>query len=92
MINAGCTAVALLITPEKYYVASAGDSRCIMFNKKGKVVKLTIDHKPENEKELKRIEKAGGFVNGGRVNGNLNLSRALGDLEFKQAKELGKHE
>lgn len=35
MINAGCTAVSLLITPDKYYVASAGDSRCIMFNKKG---------------------------------------------------------
>lgn len=83
MINSGCTAVVLLLTPNMYYVASAGDSRCIMFNKKGKIVKLTEDHKPENEKELKRIEKAGGFVSGGRINGNLNLSRALGDLDFK---------
>lgn len=25
----------------------------------------------------------------GRVNGSLNLSRALGDMEYKQTKELG---
>lgn len=28
----------------------------------------------------------------GRVNGSLNLSRALGDLEYKQTKELGPEE
>ena len=34
---------------------------------------------------MKRIEAAGGFVNAvGRVNGNLNLSRSLGDLKYKQ--------
>jgi len=32
-----------------------------------------------------RIEAAGGFVNAqGRVNGNLNLSRAIGDQQYKQ--------
>lgn len=25
----------------------------------------------------------------GRVNGSLNLSRALGDMEYKQSKEMG---
>lgn len=29
----------------------------------------------------------GGFVSEGRVNGNLNLSRALGDLEYKSNKD-----
>jgi len=34
---------------------------------------------------MSRITKAGGFVNHfGRVNGNLNLSRSLGDLKYKQ--------
>ena len=28
----------------------------------------------------------------GRVNGSLNLSRALGDMEYKQSKELGPEE
>ena len=35
------------------------------------------------EKELKRIEKAGGWVSDGRILGNLNLSRGLGDSEYK---------
>jgi serine/threonine protein phosphatase PrpC len=49
---------------------------------------LSIDHKPDLVAEKARIEKAGGFVSDGRVNGNLNLSRALGDLEYKQEKKL----
>ncbi|CAN0473764.1 unnamed protein product [Ectocarpus sp. 12 AP-2014] len=39
--------------------------------------------------EKRRIEGAGGFVNAaGRVNGNLNLSRSIGDLKYKANKEL----
>jgi serine/threonine protein phosphatase PrpC len=44
---------------------------------------MSEDHKPDNELEKKRISDAGGFVTEGRVNGNLNLSRALGDMEYK---------
>ena len=37
-----------------------------------------------HEIEMKRITEAGGFVNNfGRVNGNLNLSRSIGDLKYK---------
>lgn len=49
-----------------------------------KVIELSKDHKPDDELERKRIENAGGFVLEGRVNGNLNLSRAIGDLEYKK--------
>ena len=34
--------------------------------------------------EKQRIEKAGGFVEENRVKGVLNLSRSMGDLEYKQ--------
>lgn len=38
--------------------------------------------------EKNRITAAGGFVDFGRVNGNLALSRAIGDFEFKKSAEL----
>jgi len=48
-----------------------------------KSVELSVDHKPELAEERQRIEKAGGFVEENRVKGVLNLSRSLGDLEYK---------
>lgn len=85
--GAGCTAVCAIVRGDQLFVANAGDSRCVL-SRGGKAVALTEDHKPNNEEEFSRITKAGGFVADGRVNGSLNLSRALGDLEYKQVKSL----
>ena len=41
-------------------------------------VGLSIDHKPELDDEKQRITAAGGFIHAGRVNGSLNLTRAIG--------------
>ncbi|CAK9133789.1 unnamed protein product [Ilex paraguariensis] len=49
---------------------------------------LSEDHKPHLEAEKERILKAGGYVQCGRVNGSLNLARAIGDMELKQNKSL----
>lgn len=79
----GCTAnVVLMEDYKKLYVANAGDSRCVLC-RSGKAVALSFDHKPDNDNEKKRIEKAGSTITEGRVDGNLNLSRALGDLKYK---------
>mmetsp|Transcript_77794 Transcript_77794/g.155798 ORF Transcript_77794/g.155798 Transcript_77794/m.155798 type:complete len:427 (+) Transcript_77794:36-1316(+) len=85
-VTAGCTSVvALLIGAKQLVVANAGDSRAVLC-RSGEAVALSEDHKPSQKRELDRIERVGGFVNGvGRVNGNLNLSRSLGDLKYKQA-------
>lgn len=42
--------------------------------------------------ELRRIKNAGGFVEFGRVNGNLALSRAIGDFLFKTNTKIGPKE
>jgi protein phosphatase 1G len=67
-----------LLKGQELYVANAGDSRCIVC-RKGQAIEMSLDHKPEDEAEMERIVKAGGKVTAdGRVNGGLNLSRALG--------------
>ena len=44
---------------------------------------MSVDHKPDDPEERKRIYNANGFVEESRVNGMLALSRALGDFEYK---------
>jgi serine/threonine protein phosphatase PrpC len=85
----GCTANVVMIREagNTIYCANAGDSRCVM-GKKGKAVNLSMDHKPELAKEKARITRAGSSVVEGRVDGNLNLSRSIGDLKYKKAKHL----
>ena len=84
----GCTANVVLIEDyKKLYVANAGDSRCVLC-RSGKAIPLSVDHKPENDVEKRRIEKAGSTISDGRVDGNLNLSRSLGDLKYKNNKSL----
>ncbi|XP_045445439.1 probable protein phosphatase 2C 11 [Melitaea cinxia] len=86
--DSGCTAVVALLKGKELYVANAGDSRCIIC-REGKAIDMSIDHKPEDAPELERITKAGGKVsNDGRINGGLNLSRAIGDHSYKQNKDL----
>ncbi|GMR41889.1 hypothetical protein PMAYCL1PPCAC_12084 [Pristionchus mayeri] len=79
----GTTAVAVVVKDGFAYCANVGDSRAVV-SMNGRAVPLSYDHKPANEKEAKRIVAAGGWVEFNRVNGNLALSRALGDFAFKR--------
>eukprot|EP00928_Gymnodinium_smaydae_P079114 TRINITY_DN63128_c0_g1_i1.p1 TRINITY_DN63128_c0_g1~~TRINITY_DN63128_c0_g1_i1.p1 ORF type:complete len:475 (-),score=68.43 TRINITY_DN63128_c0_g1_i1:101-1525(-) len=96
----GCTSCICCITPTHILVANAGDSRAVLC-RGGAAYALSEDHKPNSPVESRRITAAGGFVetqNIGpgqvqyRVNGNLNLSRALGDLEYKKDRSRGPEE
>uniref|UniRef100_A0A1B0D5N7 protein-serine/threonine phosphatase n=1 Tax=Phlebotomus papatasi TaxID=29031 RepID=A0A1B0D5N7_PHLPP len=86
--DSGCTAVVALLCGQDLYVANAGDSRCVVC-RDGKAIEMSFDHKPEDEIEHTRITNAGGKVTiDGRVNGGLNLSRAIGDHAYKMNFEL----
>ena len=83
----GSTANVVLVTEKFYYIANTGDSRSVLC-RNGYTIGLSRDHKPENPLELKRIKKANGFVSLGRVNEILSVSRAFGDFDMKQDRDL----
>ncbi|QLG70864.1 hypothetical protein HG535_0A08090 [Zygotorulaspora mrakii] len=89
----GCTATSVVISKKQNLIvcANSGDSRTVLST--GGIAKaLSYDHKPTLPSEKSRIVAAKGFVEMDRVNGNLALSRAIGDFEFKSNNELPPHE
>merc|ERR1711976_138278 len=83
----GSTAITALLRGNDLYVGNVGDSRCVA-SIGGVSDPLSTDHKPADPLEKERIINAGGFVEMNRVNGNLALSRAVGDFAFKQNSQL----
>ena len=83
----GTTAVCALGLGSTLVIGNLGDSRMVLCRRSGEAKRLTTDHKPEDEAE--RIVAAGGFLQvvGGvaRLEGDLSVSRAFGDREYKKA-------
>lgn len=80
--RSGTTCVAVLLTPTHILCANAGDSRAIL-KRHGQVLPLSFDHKPSVTTEKLRITAAKGHVVGKRIDGDLAVSRALGDFVHK---------
>ncbi len=83
----GSTCTAVWILESTIYSCNVGDSRFIL-SYRGKAFPITEDHKPENAREMLRINDAGGFIIDKRVNGILSVSRAFGDFPLKSESEL----
>lgn len=81
--RSGTTAVVVLVTPDHILCANAGDSRAVL-SRSGVTLPLSFDHKPNNDCEVVRVESDGGFVRAGRVDGDLAVSRSLGDFGYKR--------
>lgn len=81
----GSTACVVAVTPTDIVCANVGDSRAILVTGSD-VIALSTDHKALLPAERARVEASGLHVTGnGRVNGQLAMSRALGDFVFKPA-------
>ena len=79
----GSTATIVLIQNNKIYCANVGDSRAYLLSKEH-ITQISTDHKCTDEDEADRITQSGGNIQKGRVNGQLILSRTLGDLNVKK--------
>ena len=61
--KSGSCAVVSLIVGDMCYVANVGDSRAVLSGESGKkVYPLSVDHKPTDEREMKRIKESGGHI------------------------------
>ena len=81
--HTGSTATIITIQNNTIHCANVGDSHAYLLTK-NKYTQLTTEHKCTDENEAKRITQQGGTIQKGRVNGQLVLSRTLGDLHVKQ--------
>ena len=85
----GTTAtVCLLKNSVELVIGHVGDSRAILC-RRGKALRLTVDHEPEVEEEASRIKKCGGFISmnslgRSNVNGRLAMTRSIGDFALKK--------
>ncbi|XP_023005142.1 probable protein phosphatase 2C 8 isoform X1 [Cucurbita maxima] len=95
----GATAVCVWVLGQTVFVANVGDAKAVVArssttdklsnNLNGgsslKAIVLTREHKAIYPQERARIQKAGGVVgSNGRLQGRLEVSRALGDRQFKK--------
>ncbi|XP_057500447.1 probable protein phosphatase 2C 47 [Actinidia eriantha] len=83
--SSGTTALTALILGRTLIIANAGDSRAVL-GKRGRAIELSKDHKPNCTSERQRIEKLGGVIYDGYLNGQLSVARALGDWHLKGPK------
>ncbi|XVF63512.1 hypothetical protein PTKIN_Ptkin09bG0092500 [Pterospermum kingtungense] len=84
-ISSGTTALTALILGRTLIVANAGDCRAVL-GRRGRAIEMSKDHKPNCTSERLRIEKLGGVIYDGYLNGQLSVARALGDWHMKVPK------
>ena len=87
----GATGIILFLGDKNIYIANAGNSRCLVLDKEGKLVNSTKDHTMNVPEEKKRVELARSFneeeeKKKGEEQGHaeyLDSTRGFGDWEFK---------
>lgn len=90
----GTTATCVLVVDDMIYVANLGDSRAVLCRmeatsgadgqRRSVTLALSKEHNPTIYEERMRIQRAGGTVRDGRVLGVLEVSRSIGDGQYKR--------
>ncbi|KAG8060592.1 hypothetical protein GUJ93_ZPchr0002g26192 [Zizania palustris] len=88
VLSSGTTALAAIIFGRSLLVANAGDCRAVL-SRRGAAIEMSKDHRTCCLNERKRIESLGGYVNDGYLNGQLAVTRALGDWHPEGLKKIG---
>jgi serine/threonine protein phosphatase PrpC len=89
--HAGCTAnVVLFDGVDRLFCGNLGDCRMIICSAKdgGTARDISFDCRADRPDEVARIVDAGGFMSNKRVNGQLAVSRAMGDVDYKTKHKL----
>lgn len=84
-LSSGTTALTAMIFGRSLLVANAGDCRAVL-SRRGIAIEMSKDHRPGCTKEKIRIESLGGFIDDGYLNGELGVTRALGDWHLEGMK------
>jgi protein phosphatase 2C family protein 2/3 len=80
-LEAGAVLVVTVMHGKELYIANAGDCRAVLC-RAGRAVELTQDHRPDRVLEEKlRVESLGGKLEFGCLDGDLEVSRAVGDRD-----------
>ncbi|XP_015932391.1 probable protein phosphatase 2C 27 [Arachis duranensis] len=87
-LSSGTTALTAIIFGRSLLVANAGDCRAVL-SRHGAAIEMSKDHRPYCIKERNRIESLGGFIDDGYLNGQLGVTRALGDWHLEGMKDTG---
>ncbi|XP_054821255.1 probable protein phosphatase 2C 27 isoform X2 [Prosopis cineraria] len=85
-LSSGTTAFTAIIFGRSLLVANAGDCRAVL-SRRGRAIEMSKDHKPLCMKERKRVESLGGFIDDDYLNGQLGVTRAIGDWHLEGLKE-----
>lgn len=87
-LSSGTTALTAMIFGRSLLVANAGDCRAVL-SRNGLAFEMSKDHRPSCHKERVRVESLGGFVEDGYLNGQLGVTRAIGNWHIKGLKKSG---
>lgn len=81
-LRGGSCAAIVIILSDMVFACHVGDSRIVIWTHDEKLYE-SLDHTPTRLDEHERILNSDGYVVGGRLNGNLAVSRAFGDFDLE---------